>query len=454
MFEYDKLNRLSKEQTSSKTTNYTYDNNGNILTKTTNGNVVQYTYNGEKLKSYNGQLCYYDILGNPILYRGTTCTWSRIKNLASYGDVQFTYNAQGLRLTKTANNTTKNYTWAGDKLVAETYQGTLQKTIQEVKGLDYLPQELPICTQAVVVDKTIMEDTPIEIVYLYGVNGITGFTLNGTEFYYRKNIQGDVTHIYDEFGKLMAHYVYNAWGEHQMLVDEDGIGKINAIRYRSYYYDNETGFYYLKSRYYDPEVGRFISMDSIEYLEPGRINGLNLYAYCLNNPIMYSDPDGNSVILAMLFGFLIGFGAGFGLNAVSQGLTNGWNNINLGQAAFNGLIGGISSALMLSPLGWGTVGLLGTGLGFTQSVGNDLFDNGGNWSKINWGKAAMFGIINGAFMGLGKWATSASVIGDIAKNSTRMQTQFMQTWYSRGMNFLTNSIIPSGFNYLFGFWEI
>ncbi|MDE6613305.1 MAG: RHS repeat-associated core domain-containing protein, partial [Clostridia bacterium] len=76
--------------------------------------------------------------------------------------------------------------------------------------------------------------------------------------------------------------------------DMTNIGNMNPFRYNGYYYDVETGFYYLKTRYYDPELGRFISQDSIEYADLETINGLNLYAYCANNPVMYFDPNGNS----------------------------------------------------------------------------------------------------------------------------------------------------------------
>ncbi len=81
------------------------------------------------------------------------------------------------------------------------------------------------------------------------------------------------------------------------------IANLNPFRYRGYYYDTETKFYYLQSRYYDPEVGRFISQDSIEYADPETINGLNLYAYCGNNPVMFIDPTGTSIIAFILLLF-------------------------------------------------------------------------------------------------------------------------------------------------------
>lgn len=95
----------------------------------------------------------------------------------------------------------------------------------------------------------------------------------------------------------MVKYEYDAWGNHAVL-DSEGydiedlthIGNINLFRYCGYYYDTETGLYYLQTRYYDPETGRFISQDSIKYADPETINDLNLYSYYLNNLAMHADP--------------------------------------------------------------------------------------------------------------------------------------------------------------------
>ena len=109
---------------------------------------------------------------------------------------------------------------------------------------------------------------------------------------------------------VVVKYKYDAWGNHAVLnadgTDcESGIGVLNPFRYRGYYYDTETGLYFLQTRYYDPEAGRFISRDSIEYATPETINGLNLYAYCGNNPLRYTDPNGNFIgwlVVAVVFG--------------------------------------------------------------------------------------------------------------------------------------------------------
>ena len=117
--------------------------------------------------------------------------------------------------------------------------------------------------------------------------------------------------LIDSNGNIVVEYVYDAWGNHAVL-DVNGadiasathIGNLNPFRYRGYYYDTETGLYFLKTRYYDPEVGRFISPDSLKYLEPTYNNGLNLYAYCLNNPVRYSDPTGCSIVLQFIISLL------------------------------------------------------------------------------------------------------------------------------------------------------
>ena len=110
----------------------------------------------------------------------------------------------------------------------------------------------------------------------------------------------------------MVQYKYNAWGGFKILdangaeiTDTTHIGYKNSIRYRGYYYNAMLGLYYLTTRYYDPETGRFTSADSIDYLAPDTINGLNLYAYCGNNPVMNVDPSGHSmtaVFVALVIG--------------------------------------------------------------------------------------------------------------------------------------------------------
>ena len=142
-------------------------------------------------------------------------------------------------------------------------------------------------------DKLIYEKSPNHtIYYFYDAKGISGFRYNNVNYQYVKNTLGDVVGIVHN-GQLVAHYTYDAWGACTVLKDS-AIAQLNPIRYRGYYYDVETGLYYCLTRYYNPAYGSFISPDTVDYLDPESINGLNLYCYCMNNPIMYADPSGHS----------------------------------------------------------------------------------------------------------------------------------------------------------------
>ena len=165
--------------------------------------------------------------------------------------------------------------------------------------------------------------------YYYDANGSIGsISYNGVRYAFRKNLQGDVIAILDTSGNVVARYTYDAWGKVLSVTDADGnantsstfIGNVNPIRYRGYYYDTETGWYYLNSRYYDPEVKRFINEDA--YLGTDKGTRYNLFTYCGNNPVMYVDPNGSMVIVDDILIILgIGVISLFTIGAVSA-LTN------------------------------------------------------------------------------------------------------------------------------------
>ena len=131
--------------------------------------------------------------------------------------------------------------------------------------------------------------------------------LQATEYYYLRNGQGDVVGLIDGSGAAVVEYTYDSWGK---LLSTTGtlattLGKDNPFRYRGYYYDNETGLYYLQSRYYDPETGRFINADDAAFLgATGTLLSCNLFAYCENNAVNYADPSGN--IAANVVGAIVG----------------------------------------------------------------------------------------------------------------------------------------------------
>ncbi len=138
------------------------------------------------------------------------------------------------------------------------------------------------------------------LIFMYDNNGDAfGFIYNGEEYYYIKNVQNDIVAIADKNGTVVANYYYDAWGNVTQITGNTALAQTNPLRYRSYYYDSETGYYHLKSRYYSPEVGRFLNADSV--LDSRNTNALNLFVYCGNNPVNNQDPDGQ-----FFFGALIG----------------------------------------------------------------------------------------------------------------------------------------------------
>ena len=180
--------------------------------------------------------------------------------------------------------------------------------------------------------------------FLYGASGEPlGFTVGdpdvfgGTTYWYITNLQGDVIGLLDEDGNRIANYAYDAWGSLLSLTDASGNtitdtthpANLNPLRYRGYYYDSETGFYYLNSRYYDPEVGRFINADG--YISTGQdITGYNMFAYCLNNPVNMVDPSGEIAITTLiLIGSIVAGVAVSGYTAYTSHKYTGkvdWNN--------------------------------------------------------------------------------------------------------------------------------
>ena len=279
-YTYDALSQLKTVTRGSNVWEYTYDAGGNILSVIKNGVAEKtYTYGDEswmdKLTAFNGQAITYDAIGHPLQYRdGYNFTWTggrQLSTIAKGSDsITYAYDADGLRTSKTVNGTTTDYYWLN---------GVLQG--QKI-GSEY-------------------------VAFLYDGDGAAYGMLvkNGTTetyYYYIYNLQGDVIGILDSDGNIVVSYSYNAWGEIESVSGTlaETIGQKNPLRYRGYYYDGETGFYYLTSRYYDPEVGRFLNADSA-IGQMGSVQGLNMFAYAFNNPVMYSDPAGNWPKLSTIF---------------------------------------------------------------------------------------------------------------------------------------------------------
>lgn len=303
-YTYNELNELLREDNAinGQTLVFTYDVGGNIKTK----NIYAYTdpsqtpANPSKTYTYNyGDTNWHDLLtsinittytngtpttvtttiaydtnviGNPTSYDNNTLTWTWGKELKSFSNandnISYSYNDDGIRTKKVVTNKQTNSTVTTNYILDE------DKVVYESDGTN-------------------------NIHYTYDSEGkLLSFNLNGTEYYYIFNGQGDVIGLLDGSGNQVVSYQYDAWGNSTSISGslKDTVGKLNPYRYRGYRYDSETNLYYLQSRYYNPDWGRFINTDDLSVLNSrkGEILGQNLFSYSDNNPVMNIDPEGES----------------------------------------------------------------------------------------------------------------------------------------------------------------
>ena len=260
---------------------------------------ITYNYDGEwkdQLESYEviidgvsktSQITY-DLQGNPtritnfyfegVTYNHATLLWegrqlTRIIIQPSPFDdlimaqITYTYNDQSIRTSKLIDYTSESIT---DEYYEYILDGDL--VLIEIKnGTDYS-------------------------YYTYDVDGRPiSITHDGEEYYYIYDLQGNVIGLIDGTGERVVEYKYDAWGN-IISITNSTLANVNPYRYRGYRYDEELGYYYLLSRYYNPEVARFINMDDVSFITADNATGINLYAYCANNPVMYLNSAGyNSV---------------------------------------------------------------------------------------------------------------------------------------------------------------
>ena len=442
-YKYDALNRLIREdnKTFGKTWLYSYDNNGNILCKretafTLKENVeesefesVQYEYEGDKLLAYGTEACEYDAIGNPTTYRGKSVSWSNGRQMVNYNTTAFTYDGLGRRLSKG----TINYTYDGNNRI-----------IKQSNGIEFI----------------------------YDNSGVAGIVYNSATYVYRKDGQGNICALIDSNGNVVVQYKYDAWGNHAVLYlnkvndkeqyseaedaafDENyaknkTLAELNPFRYRGYYYDEETGLYYLKSRYYDPEVGRFITIDDISYLDPETINGLNLYAYCGNNPVMNVDPNG-TFLFSLLIAIVVGAVFSTAASIVGQLATTG--TVNWAQVGISALFGAVASGLSVTGIG-GIVGqfLIQGSLAALETVSLSAID--GTLGQLSVGEifttfvfAGLLGSI-GAKGGAQEFKRISQIEGSLVKVLKRDFIKagiqgFKQTWIEKSSKYIKVFIRP------------
>ena len=164
---------------------------------------------------------------------------------------------------------------------------------------------------------------------------------DGTAYTYMLNLQGDVIALLDSSGGYAAWYVYDAWGKVLTVSGSNTtLANANPLRYRGYYYDTETGLYYLQSRYYDPVVKRFINCDEYASTAQGFI-GYNPFAYCLNNPVSLIDVNGTltETVVAAIVGGVTGAISG----AFWGGITAAASGGNIATGMLSGALSGAVS---------------------------------------------------------------------------------------------------------------
>ena len=400
-YEYDSLNRLTKETNLAigSEWRYTYDNGGNIIKKEeynpSTGALVSsrdYGYGNSYWKdqltswgSYGTSYFAYDSSGNPTKYKGKTLEWEG-KRLARYNEsdlcyVKLNYDGNGLLAGYFYSNTysiwggatftatmTREITRDGDRILSE-------------KVTEYNPET--------------NSTTVKNIMYAYDEKGVSGMTVGGKKYYFVRNIFGDVTAIYNTSRVKCAEYAYDAWGTMYITLDTEGVGSLNPFRYRGYYMVSCIGLYYLTTRFYDYTTGRFLNADvpSICFDDGLTLpEGCNLYSYCRNNPISYVDPTGHSpkwwqwllfgigaalvvgaiTVLTMgvgtsimattmagavmhgaAVGTLIGASVGAGLGAVIGGATSDWSVEGILEGAMTGFgIGAFVGAIAGGSVGY------------------------------------------------------------------------------------------------------
>ena len=339
-YRYNGANQLIREynQRAGKIWTWKYDDAGN-LTHHREYNysdtgmdtplyTMRYTYGdeggwGDLLTAYDGVAITYDEIGNPLNDGTWTYTWERGRQLKSMSNGSttwnMTYDADGLRTSRIAGSNKYYYYYHDGLLTYMKYNSLVMRFTYDAQG------------------------RPVSMTY------------NGNTYYYALNLQGDVMALLDANGNEVVSYHYNAWGEIISTTASttgmlNTLAKYNPLRYRGYVYDRETGLYYLQSRYYNPEICRFISPDDVSLIGANdAVISYNLFAYCSNNPVTRADNNGE--FWNIVIGAVVGAVVSAVTTAIDSYVTTGsvdWTSVGI-SAAVGAVSGGIA-ATGLGPL--------------------------------------------------------------------------------------------------------
>ncbi len=286
-YQYDELNQLIREnnQVLNKTVTYDYDLGGNLVSVKEYGYTTAAAITGnptktetgtydtvwkDKLLSWGGTSMTYDAIGNMLTKGAVKYTWTQGRKLSAVDNgkkIQYFYDHTGNRTKKVVDGVTTQFRMAGDLLVSE------------------------------------RTGTEKNLWYRYDSAGnVIAVTYDSVFYTYVRNVQNDIIAMIDSKGNEVVRYTYDSWGKVEDITGDmaETLGKRNPFRYRGYYYDTETGMYYLKNRYYDPELRRFISEDNVMG-QVGNIHGHNMFNYAFNNPVSFDDITGNWPRISSVF---------------------------------------------------------------------------------------------------------------------------------------------------------
>ena len=413
------IRSITKDGTVTKSFGYTNPSWPDLLTSVTaNGTTKDVLYEGQS------QTSDLPTSGNPVTYyngRDYHFDWSKGRQLteAVVGGqtVKYAYDMAGVRSSKQVGDTTYSYTTLSGKVMRQAWGDN--------NALEFVYDD---------------SSQPFAVIYKHG---------SAVElYYYLVNAQGDVAAILDSSGTMVAFYDYDAWGNctvynssAKVLTDPTSIANINPLRYRGYYYDAETGFYYLQSRYYDPAICRFINADT--YLSTGQgMLGHNMFTYCGNNPVNYCDSSGR--FFFTLLGAAIGAAVGYidayiaGEDPIKGAIAGGVSGAIAGAGVDIGAAITIFSGG--AAIGWGAAVAIGLGAfgGFVGTgISNDWkFKKDGESLALQYmGATLIGGMANAISFGLGP------INGEIAKGTV---SQIVRSIGYEGMKDFTYNLVTGG----------
>ena len=413
-YEYNELGMLIKEQNilTDQIKEYEYDGNGDRTAYyEKKGEIVEkeydYSYNDDdefdaltRIKDIKNNKTYYitydaNKCGQPIKMwlkeKEQNLLWED-KNLIQIGEhIKYSYNTEGIRTKKETEEGTTEYSLIGSKIMK------MEKVTSSGKITMYFTYDQRDELQSV--------------------------TESNKEYYYIKDITGNIIKIKDEEGNSIVEYKYDAYGKvEKTIIENNNVSKYNPFIYKGYYYDEETELYYCNTRYYSPEIGRWISIDDVDYLDPESVSGLNLYCYCMNDPINKYDPSGHFVISAIIIGAGIGFLTSYISDVISE-MQDGfdWSDFNTFEDNWLKYVG--------ATLG-GAIGGLGAGLATTilaNGVGN-MVEAAFSGDISNFGDAmiqfALGGVLGGLGYGASKYVAGifadkkiSGILGNLSDNT-------------------------------------